>query len=319
MVACCSALSSNSLLASRYLMRKQDRISRIISTSIPVQTEIVLPLTRSFFCGFPKNFASIPEEQHGRRYSYSRRQPFDTPLASYTFSIQKRLFSTGPLMRYSDIFEPKSNSKPSGGKDKATQAKEKESLKKYREDDSPQIMLIESEGKYIPVTLKQAERMAKRRDLKLIQVEDPTMMGKTKKSVYKLITGKQYFEINMAKKASKPSPGIKGEKLLSINGTIAEHDLKGKLHNIEKWLKKGFQTKVTISAGGASKEHMEGLFAKIEQEVVNMQGRIVQRREKLDDIKFFIAPPKVEKKKVKQLDENADSSKNITKGREESG
>lgn len=46
--------------------------------------------------------------------------------------------------------------------------------------------------------------MAKRRDLKLVKVDDPTL-GKTKE-VYKLLTGKEYYEQEMkARKNAKIS------------------------------------------------------------------------------------------------------------------
>lgn len=183
--------------------------------------------------------------------------------------------------------------------------------KKYKEDTSPQILLIESEGKMINITLKQAERMAKRRDLKIVQVEDPTLKGKTNKLVYKLITGKEYYEVSKAKKEAKITPTIKGEKTLTVTGKIAEHDLTAKLHNIEKWLKKGFQIKVTIASRGSSPEDLENVYSKMEEEVTRINGRILQRREKFGDIKFFVAPPKEEKHPEKNLDDRTgDASEN---------
>lgn len=54
--------------------------------------------------------------------------------------------------------------------------------------------------------LDQAERLAKRRDLKLVKVEDPTLT-KGSNDVYRLLTGKQYFEEEVrSKKSDKKSP-----------------------------------------------------------------------------------------------------------------
>lgn len=60
------------------------------------------------------------------------------------------------------------------------------------------------------MTLRQAERLAKRRDLKLVLVEDSTLKGKVGKQVYKLMTGKQYYEEEVqAKKDIKTTTGAK--------------------------------------------------------------------------------------------------------------
>ncbi|XP_064109172.1 uncharacterized protein LOC135217316 [Macrobrachium nipponense] len=177
------------------------------------------------------------------------------------------------------------------------------------EEWSPLILLIENKesDKLMSVTLKQAERIAKRRDLKLVQVEDPSLKGKTSRLVYKLITGKEYYELSRAKKEEKSSSGIKGEKSLTLNGNIAPNDLHSKLQNINKWITKGFQVRVTIAAKGASTESLEGVFSEIQKAAENVRGRILQRREKFGDIKFYIAPPK-EKKVQKQPDEGLNNS-----------
>ncbi|XP_047487545.1 translation initiation factor IF-3, mitochondrial-like isoform X2 [Penaeus chinensis] len=143
------------------------------------------------------------------------------------------------------------------------------------------------------MTLRQAERLAKRRDLKLVQVIDSTLKGKVEKQVYKLMTGKQYFEEEVrGKKDVKTATGVKGEKMLTISGKIAEHDLKSKLHNIEKWVKKGHQTKVTLSSHGCTPDDLENIYNTIEADVVGFGGRILQRHVKAGNIKFFIATAK---------------------------
>ncbi|XP_037791494.1 translation initiation factor IF-3-like [Penaeus monodon] len=164
---------------------------------------------------------------------------------------------------------------------------------KRREDNTPQIMVVDTEEKVSVMTLRQAERLAKRRDLKLVLVEDSTLKGKVGKQVYKLMTGKQYYEEEVqAKKDIKTTTGAKGEKMLTISGKIAEHDLKSKLHNIERWLKKGHQTKVTLSSHGCTPDDVENIYKTLEADVVGFGGRILQRRVKGGDIKFFIAPAK---------------------------
>ncbi|XP_042209840.1 translation initiation factor IF-3, mitochondrial-like isoform X2 [Homarus americanus] len=166
------------------------------------------------------------------------------------------------------------------------------------------------------VSLTQAERMAKRRDLKLVKVEDPSLKSQDKQ-VYKLMTGKQYFEEEVkAKKSSKSSPSSKGEKILTMSGKIAAHDLKPKLQSIHKWLDKGHQIRVTVTSRGATKGDLESVYGTIEQEVKSNKGRVLQLREKFGDFKFTIVPSKVEKTSNQTLGESSerthDSDHNVT-------
>lgn len=72
------------------------------------------------------------------------------------------------------------------------------------------ICLFDPPEKVSVMTLRQAERLAKRRDLKLVLVEDSTLKGKVGKQVYKLMTGKQYYEEEVqAKKDIKTTTGAK--------------------------------------------------------------------------------------------------------------
>ncbi|XP_068202250.1 uncharacterized protein mIF3 [Palaemon carinicauda] len=211
-------------------------------------------------------------------------------LSMDSSNIYPREFHTSsvPLKTFSDAVKS------------GNQENERKMGKKRLDDGSPLILLIENaeSSNMLSVTLKQAERIAKRRDLKLVLVEDPSLKGKPSRSIYKLITGREYYEISRAKKEEKSTSGIKGEKTLTLNGNIAANDLKSKLQNIKKWLTKGYQVRVTISAKGGSAENVEGVFNEIKNEVENIEGRILQRREKNGDTKFYVAPPKEKKVKM---------------------
>lgn len=178
-----------------------------------------------------------------------------------------------------------------------------EGKKKRRPDKSELITLIDTEDKISAVSLDNAERLAKRRDLKLVKVDDPNLQAG--KKVYKLMTGKQYFEEEIkAKKAEKKtSVGGKDEKILVVGGKITPHDLGVKLHSLTKWLSKGHQIKVTITSRKATQEDMDSVFSTIEEEVKKVKARVMQRHEKGSDIRFYIVPPK---------DESAESSEAST-------
>ncbi|XP_066954880.1 translation initiation factor IF-3 [Macrobrachium rosenbergii] len=245
----------------------------------------------------PRYFHGLPTDVLSKPYNSYCRRP------ALGISVDFRSGSNREFNTCSVSFK-KFNHERSGN-----QESERKTLRKDQEEGSPLILLIENKesDKVMSVTLKQAERIAKRRDLKLVQVEDPNLKGKTSRMVYKLITGKEYYEISRAKKEEKSSSGIKGEKSLTLNGNIAPNDLHSKLQNINKWITKGFQVRVTIAAKGASTESLEGVFSEIQKAVESMRGRILQRREKFGDTKFYIAPPK-EKKVQKQQAEDLNNS-----------
>ncbi|MPC08595.1 Translation initiation factor IF-3, mitochondrial [Portunus trituberculatus] len=212
----------------------------------------------------------------------SSHQPCPLTLASLSPSSPSSLhaapFSTSPLCLKTRM---KVEGAPPEGK------------KKQRPDKSELVTLIDAEDKISAVTLENAERLAKRRDLKLVKVNDSNL--KAGKRVYKLMTGKQYFEEEMkAKDEKKTNVGAKDEKNLVIGGKITPHDLGVKLQNIIKWLSKGHQIKVTIISKKATKEDMESVFSAIEKEANKVNARVMQRHEKGDDIRFYIVPPKDE-------------------------
>lgn len=62
--------------------------------------------------------------------------------------------------------------------------------------------------------LAQAERLAKRRDLKLVKVEDPNL-AKGNRDVYRLMTGKQYFEEEVKPKKSEKKHQGSSNKVIS--------------------------------------------------------------------------------------------------------
>lgn len=172
--------------------------------------------------------------------------------------------------------------------DKAESTSDKNKTKK----DSPMIILIDTEDKVSVISLSQAEKIARRRDLKVVKIEDSSLKT-SDKQVYKLMTGKQYFDEEVKAKKNFKSPFLKGEKVLTISSKIAAHDLKSKQKKIKMWLEKGYQIRVTITSRGTENKDAENIFAAIEEEI-NNKGRILQQRVKAGNFKFSIVPPKVE-------------------------
>jgi len=176
----------------------------------------------------------------------------------------------------------------------AKQDKNKENTFIKKKFDSPLITLIDRDDKTSVLSLFQAERLAKRRDLKLVKNEDPALR-KLERPVYKLLTGKEYFDDQMSKKdaTEKESSGVKGEKTVLIGGLIEKHDLDSKVNSIIKWLKKSQRVQVTIKAGKSNEDDRAKVMKKMEEAVTPVGGRLLQVREKGDNIKFHIEPPKV--------------------------
>lgn len=126
-------------------------------------------------------------------------------------------------------------------------------VKKKKAPAVPRITLLS--GDQISVTtLSEAEKLSKRRDLKLIKIID--LDTKTQRPLYKLMTGSEYHVEDLKnrefKKAEKKT--LKGEKVLLINSQISHHDLDTQIKRADKWLNKKYEVKVVVSGAGGSAE-----------------------------------------------------------------
>lgn len=111
----------------------------------------------------------------------------------------------------------------------------------------PKITLLH--GDEITVTtFEDAQRLSKRRDLKLVKIVD--IDTKTQRPIYKLMTGSEYHAEDIKqreqKKKSKES-FTKGEKLMLINCKIETHDLEVNIKKISKWIAKFYEVRVIIN------------------------------------------------------------------------
>jgi translation initiation factor IF-3 len=122
------------------------------------------------------------------------------------------------------------------------------SSRNRRSDTGPVITLIGTENNIAVLSLSEAEKIAKRRDLKLVKVVD--LDTKTQRPIYQLMTGAQYYKEDRKlrqEKAAKKEGGFKGEKLLTLSHRITPHDLSSRLKNISKWLSKTYEVRIVIN------------------------------------------------------------------------
>lgn len=224
---------------------------------------------------------------HCLPYSLTRSHRILIRTCGFTGTIQYHLHNPIAIFSTSSV-ALKTYNNDFNKTDEAESTSDKKTKK-----DSPMIILIDTEDKISVISLSQAEKIARRRDLKVVKIEDSSLRT-SDKQVYKLMTGKQYFDEEVkAKKNFKSTPFLKGEKVLTISSKIAAHDLKSKHKKIKVWLDKGYQIRVTITSRGTENKDAENIFAAIEEEI-NNKGRILQQRVKAGNFKFSIVPPKVE-------------------------
>lgn len=155
---------------------------------------------------------------------------------------------------------------------------------------TPKVTLVGPDQSVSIVNLDEAQKISKRRDLKLVKIIDVDL--KTQRPVYKLMTSAEYLEEDLKrreeKKRSKQEAVIKGDKLLSISARITEHDLLSKIHNVQKWLNKHYEVRVVV-AGDGDKSKQEAIADTFEKHTKD-GGRIVQKRIKDSTLRFQILP-----------------------------
>jgi translation initiation factor IF-3 len=122
------------------------------------------------------------------------------------------------------------------------------SSRKHRSDSGPVITLIGIDNNPSVVSLSDAQKIAKRRDLKLIRIVD--LDTKTQRPIYQLMTLAQYYTEDRKlhkEKSVKEESGFKGDKLVTLSHRITPHDLSSKLKNITKWLSKSYEVRIVIN------------------------------------------------------------------------
>lgn len=115
----------------------------------------------------------------------------------------------------------------------------------------PKITLLLPDNSMTVTVLAEAERLAKRRKLTLVKVED--LNSKTERPVYKLVSSSSLIEEtaesveDIKDKSKENKENFKDLKVLQLSAKIAEHDVRIKAKNMVKWLSKRHQVKVIIN------------------------------------------------------------------------
>ncbi|KAL7303009.1 hypothetical protein TKK_0004232 [Trichogramma kaykai] len=156
---------------------------------------------------------------------------------------------------------------------------------------SPEIMLITPENEVNSVTMEHAEKLALRRNLKLIKIIDYDT--KTQKPIYKLMSTLEFFEADLKNKQEKKKnkDESKEAKLFLMSSKIYEHDLHIKLKQMKKLLKKKHDVNVYISHDGnpTKAEETVEIIGKELDEISVIKNRV----KKQNTIKLFLIPKNV--------------------------
>ncbi|XP_034476907.1 translation initiation factor IF-3, mitochondrial [Drosophila innubila] len=158
------------------------------------------------------------------------------------------------------------------------------------------ITLIAQNQAMSVTTLDEAQKLAKRRDLHLLRLNQTD--AKTGRVVFRLVTAAEMLADDQDDRGAAKSASEKGskktEKSLTIGARITDHDLASRLKNIAKWLNKRHEVRILIqgSSSGADEGNAERIVKTIESTIKEPQviGKIVQKRHKGALIKFSILP-----------------------------
>lgn len=176
---------------------------------------------------------------------------------------------------------------------------------------SPQVTLLSGDSRIEVVTLDQAKKIAERRQLKLVNIID--FDTKSRRPVYKLMTGAEYLAAELKqreeKKAARLEPQIKGEKLLTIASKISVHDLEMKINKTCKWIEKLNEVRVVITGDSGDTKRNEEITEAIESAVKKVEGRVLQKRTKDGTTRFQILPTLKKDKKPEQQQQKKEDKK----------
>lgn len=166
----------------------------------------------------------------------------------------------------------------------------KSSEKNKKSKSEPKVTLLGINNATSITTLEEAQKISKRRNLKLVQIQE--MDTKTQRPVYKLLSQAELLKDDL--KTTKSQQAKKSEKMLNVGSRIGDNDLNSRLKNIVKWLGKHHEVRVLIEGKTNDMQSCEKIVEKIEQAIKEPElvGKIVQKRTKGSNYKFSIVPVK---------------------------
>ncbi|GAB0098588.1 uncharacterized protein DMENIID0001_143410 [Sergentomyia squamirostris] len=165
-------------------------------------------------------------------------------------------------------------------------------IQKNQDKLKPKITLLLSDSSMMVVTLDEAQKMSRRREMKLLKIDNLDL--KIQRPTYRLMTNAEFkeeqlnFDSENVDKQDKRH-NIKGEKLLQLNRNIGAADLLARIKNATKWLTKNYKVIAVISGGSSDNSASEKIFREIESSTKSI-GKIVQKRINRSDIRFQINP-----------------------------
>jgi len=166
----------------------------------------------------------------------------------------------------------------------------KEKSERKDRDTTPKISLMEK-GKVIDVVTKlEAEKIAKRRNMSLVEVKSSTPQ---QRPVFKLVSVSDVFKddpLGQSPGGSEPikvkvdekskSTDTRGEKLVQLSHSIGSHDLETKAKMINKWLDKKNDVRIVITGDPSKSEAAKTVKSYIEKNIDKKKGKISSRQEK---------------------------------------
>ncbi|EFN61446.1 Translation initiation factor IF-3 [Camponotus floridanus] len=152
----------------------------------------------------------------------------------------------------------------------------------------PKITLVSLDNSMTVTVLEDAQRLAKRRKLNLIKVND--FDSKTQRPVYKLMSSSVFIE-EIGEKVEEDhgdKQKSKGAKLHYISAKIAEHDLLTKTRNVVKLLNKGHKIKIVITLDSSSENNIR--TRSVIEDALKNYGSIQQMPSKKNVLLLIINP-----------------------------
>ncbi|XP_043268729.1 translation initiation factor IF-3 [Venturia canescens] len=174
----------------------------------------------------------------------------------------------------------------------------------------PRVTLLSETNEMSIVTLEVAQKMATRRNLKLVKIIDYDT--KTERPTYRLMTSKEFIQEGLEVKKQKKEQSktnLKGEKLLSMSTKISDHDLSTKVKSITKLLIKKFEIRILISYEG-NKEKAEEISNTIERGLKEL-APIITKVSSNHSLKIYVRPGLQANQSDDQVDSMNDKKENV--------
>ncbi|XP_033360947.1 uncharacterized protein LOC117239479 isoform X2 [Bombus vosnesenskii] len=167
--------------------------------------------------------------------------------------------------------------------------------KKRKTQRIPKITLIHTDKSISVISLEDAEKLAKRRNLGLIHVSNASKSGR---SVYELENSSKIDKITSdVAETHKNEQKTKSVKLFTIKQNIKDYDLNVKINNINKTLKRNYKAKIFFS-------HPKGLQEEVIEEMKQKIQGIISGTQKRKDSTILVYTPLL-------TDENISSKEDV--------